>query len=411
MTTTLSPAGVLSDGTTIDALTMLQRVADRDISGDLLDWLCKRLPSGDVQAVALRTLTTCSSTDLADRVFGKPEYLRYFSTPGLKRSSAQVGLRSLVFGQPLSAEPPTDVPFTPAELFFRDLLRPDVLGNANRLVDHREDADISRALAALLESAFSGQSEAVLQFMLQRLASSDETQGILTSTLRVIPEFQRRMRPQMEHMLGRLGGEANPEAVHRLRTSMEAAVQTPRPSLPDASVLANLWKTGPVTPNTLGGITGLGAAERPRSPQLHMRFARSTGSVLRLISGVAMFLIAAFAFNGDIPTGASIGTRLTSRGLSFLAAFVTAAALGYVYRTSTQQLIDRKKPFAVGTNVAGDTFRQNIPLLALFGAYAIYDAHRRYVGPLHFWNQALVFVLNAVGLMLLARAADLDITD
>ena len=64
-------SGVLSDGTAIDALTMLQRVHDRDVGDELLDWLGKRDPAGDVLAVALRTLTSCSDADLADRALLK----------------------------------------------------------------------------------------------------------------------------------------------------------------------------------------------------------------------------------------------------------------------------------------------------------------------------------------------------
>lgn len=411
MINTLQPAGVLTDGTVIDALTMLQRVADRDIGDDLLDWMCKRQPSGDVLSVALRTLTSCS-IELADRIFAKPEYLRYFSAPSARRPSGQ-SLTRLLLGTPLATETASDTPFTPSELFFRELLRADPLRNAERLVDQRETVDVSRPLAALCDITFMPQDDTLVRFALRRLAGSDATQGLLTKTLRAIPDFQRRMRPHLEPLLERLAPTERADAIARFRASMDAAIPAPRAQLPEPSVFGNLFKNVPL-PGTPGylGLDRLLLTPKPPDPRVRVN-SRGTGvNTLQMAFGVSLLLLAVFGFNGDIATGAALGTRLASRGLSLLAALVVWGVLGYLYLHSMKEFNQRMagyKATAIGaTTSATDAVWQTVPLLALFGAYAVFEAHKQYVGPVHFWNQAAVFAINSAGILLIARVFEVE---
>jgi len=405
MITAFQPTGVLTDGTVIDALTMLQRVADRDIGDELLDWLCKRQPSGDVLAVALRTIPSCS-TNLPDRIFAKTEYLRYFSAPSLRRPSGS--LTRALLGSPAPAEPPADAPFSPSELFFRELLRGDPLRNAERLVDHREKVDVSRPLAALCDVTFDPQDDAFVRFAVRRLASSDATHGLLTSTLRAIPDFQRRLRPQFEPMLDRLAPTENEDAIARFRKSMEAAVPVARPSGPTTSVLGDLFKMAPVT----GPLTSLGLGRTIVSPPPTVRHtirAKSNGlaNFFRFAGGATIIGLAAFTFDGDVAAGTSVGTRLLSRGLSLLAAIILGGAIAFQHVRSTRQVQERRLDGLRVTDPT-DALWANVPLAAIFSVYAVFEAHARYVGPVHFWNQAALFVMNGVGLFFFARIFEMD---
>ena len=126
---------------------------------------------------------------------------------------------------------------------------------------------------------------------------------------------------------------------------------------------------------------------------------------MRLSIGTGLLLVPIIV---DKVVGASLGPSLASRGLSLLAAVIVCAAVGYIYRDTGKQISNRTIAVGLGSNAAGDTLRQTAPMLAFFGAYAVYDAHRRYVGPLHFWNQSALFLLNSVALVLIATAFDLE---
>ena len=400
---------------TIDALTTLEGVVNHDrATGEaLLEWLCKCDPTGEVLTAALRILSSFNGADIADRIFDNADYLRYFSEPRPRPAPRLTGGRANLFALPTAMS--EEIPFSPSEVFFRDLLRTDPLRNANRLIDHRADADIdiARPLAALCDGAFNPQDEAV-PHALWRLAELDVSGETLTNTLRAIPDFQRRMRPHLEQAVDKYASDTHQDVAVRVRASMDAAIPQARVPLPDPYVLANLWKVGPInspagTPGLPGlpGIAGIARTSQASRVSTRVSVRRSRSSVLPSIMGSGL-LVAAFVINADIADGASLGTRLLSRSLSLLAAIIVCAAIGYVYRTTTQQFADRTKLFAPSTNITGDTLRQNAPMLGLFAVYAVYDAHRRYVGPLHFWNQSLVFVLNAVAITLIARTFEVD---
>ena len=40
--------------------------------------------------------------------------------------------------------------------------------------------------------------------------------------------------------------------------------------------------------------------------------------------------------------------------------------------------------------------------------YSVFEAHKRWVGPASFWNQAILFAINTVGLVLIMSGADPD---
>jgi hypothetical protein len=221
------------------------------------------------------------------------------------------------------------------------------------------------------------------------------------------------MRPPFEQAFDRLASNEHADVVARVRTAMDAAVPLPRATVPDPTTLANLLKAFPMnSPNAtpgFSGIGGLGSEPRPRRPSIRRRVGRSRDSIVQLAAGSVLLLTAAFAVTGDIAVGTSLGTRLLSRGLSLLAAIIACATFGYVYRNATQEVTDRTRTLVPSANPTGDTLRQYAPTLALFAAYAVYDIHRRYVGPLHGGYQSLVFLLNIVAIALIARAFEPDL--
>lgn len=405
--------GVLSDSTTIDALTMLQRVTDREVGDPLLDWLCKREPVGDVLAVALRTLTSCGGENLIDRIFAKPEYLRYFSRPTL-RTSSQSTLRMLI-GNLNAADGPAENGFTAAEQFLRELLRSQPVINAQRLLEHRAEVGVPRPLGGLWDVSFTPPDDPLTRFMLQRLVDTDGMQGILTNTMRAIPDFQRRMRPAIEPMLERLASTESADAIARFRESMEAATTVAPSTLPPEQTLGNLWKmASPGVPPgyVLGGAPTV--PQLPQRPSIRLRTKRAAWTAVAFVSGMTLIAVGAFVYDGDLPANATLGERLLSRGLSFLAALVFWFGVGFVYVRSNQQLKSQLPGYRSGTldmsasQSAMSVIWQNVPLFAILGAYAIFEAHRQYVGPIHFWNQSAVFGLNSLGIVYMARAFEVD---
>jgi hypothetical protein len=103
-----------------------------------------------------------------------------------------------------------------------------------------------------------------------------------------------------------------------------------------------------------------------------------------------LFLPGFFFYKADLPAGASFGTMLGSRFLLLL----LDALIMYPFVTAISSVSASMRGKA--SPVPDVFYGLMVPLV-----YAIYYAHAKYIGPLHFGAQSLQFVINWPAIMAL----------
>jgi len=362
----------LSDGTAIAALTILQTVASRDVTSEVLQWLRVSAQAELVQTTAISVLKKNSEqfgADVADKIISNDQILKAFTRHPLDFAFSSFRQDNV------------------KKAYLRELLQANPLAYASKLLKVSAGIYVDDLLTFVLDLAFTANSQETTTFILEQLLGSNLVTPLrLHPSLRNMTEFQGRVLPYLRRQL--------PELVEQKRftadqgKSIEAALATletmpaPSPPLPKVNpglnaALADLLKrTSP---------TNSSAFDEQWSP------GRTYGL---LAVSILLFLPGFFFYKWDLPAEASFGTVVASRFLLL----VLDALMMYPFLTaiaSAQATVRRETVSPIPNALYGAL----VPI-----AYGIYYTHTKYIGPLHFGAQALQFIINWPALMALFMA-------
>ncbi len=399
----------LSDALEVEALGALPGVADRDLVGPLLEWLCAKSRSEAVATAALTTLKANAESfkvDLADRVVSSETFLRFFLT-----GASKAGWLTFLFAPALSRG-------------LEELVSRQPLAYVDKILAAAADIPVGGLLARAWRAAFDGNARAAADFVVARLmAGLRGPERRLQASLAAVAGYPTAVLPQLLQALDRLQGADTAEQIDAVRAEIKtlSAPRVPkhRSLVPSVEQLLGLHET----PEQLGlgelageiararAAAGLppwpvatrAATRTPSWSSIATAPARLLGSmepshVAALFLSVIPFL-ATLAIPWDLPANATWSTILLSRTLLVLA---DAALLGPVLPILwPAEVIDAFGRSATDPKSVLGYAAALLPLIALG---VLTETHQRWVGPVVLWHQVAIFAVNLVGFVLLIYA-------
>ena len=361
---TASTTRLLSDSVAIEALTVLQTVADRDETDVVLKWLITGLKGDLVESTAIKVLTTFAekfSVDIANKILSIDGVLMFF----VQGSSQNVWQQLLTPGAPR--------PDSALKVYLRELLRSAPLLYALKLLAADEKIDVDDLLAYTWEVALETDPEHLSLVIFTELLKRREEQNTfgktrLLSSLQKTREFQNRLLPFLNRALSKAVEDKkykDAEVVFLRETfgELETQPEPPPPPKPKFNP-ADIFKRPPSTFD-FGNIE----TTSERKPNL---------TVGMIGAWAVSFLLAAFFFRRGLDPEASFSTVLMSRFILFLGD--AAIAFPFFQTFWEEKQTGRFKQTAI--TVIGPT------------VVLSYYLHTKYFGPLTFWNQVLQFLVH-----------------
>jgi hypothetical protein len=398
-----------SDTIVIEILGALAKVADGDVSGALLEWLCGGSRSDAVATAALATLRANAErcqVDLADRIVAGEKFLRFFlvGAPGIAgRLAAITGPRDSVFSRAL-----------------QDLVSERPMEYVPRILDAAGDIPVQVLLAHGWSAAFAKNARAAADFAVGRLVSGLRgPERRLQASLRAVPGYATTVLPQLLQALDRLSGVDDPSQIEAVRAELKA-LSTPRPpriksvtemlaeisrsglTIPTAS-----WSPPGGTPTTPSWPTPDVTPTLPTWPSQPTARVRSWPSIsparaIALTLSLVPFF-ATLAIPWDLPANAGWATILLSRVLILL---MDAALLGPFIAVLWPGDDEPKDAFGMTQSgmLSRSVIQATVPMLPIVAIFVLAEAHKEWVGPLTLWHQAVLFAVNLAGLALATYA-------
>ncbi len=360
-------ARILSDSVAIEALTVLQTVADRDETDTVLKWLISGLKGELVESTTIKVLTTFAEkfqVDTAEKVLTTEGVLRFF----LQGSNQDVWQQLINPGSRPSE--------TTLKLYLREVFRPRPLEYAAKLLSVDEKIDVDDLLAYLWEVSLENSEELSSVVFTELLNRRDEqtTSGKkrLLDSLRKTREFQNRLLPSLNRALSKAieGGKYKDAEADSLRETLKELEKQPEPPQPPKPKFnpADIFKR----PTSLYNF---GTVESTRSE-------RNWNLTVGLIAASAVsFLLAALFFRRGLDADASFGTILASR---FILLFMDAAIAFPFFQYF---LTDRQ------TKSPAETSSSLVGAIAPAVLLVVY-LHGRYIAPLTLWTQVVQFLVH-----------------
>ena len=355
------PQGKLSEGTAVAALTVLQTVASHDVTSELLNWMIVAADTELVQTTAVSTLRKISEqfgVDMADRILSNDKYLELFATGLVEREKFKVMFL------------PDRRPGNILRSYLLELLDRDPFASVSRLLKAAPTVNVHGLMVNLWDVIFSPPSETAAIYVFSRILelSPDlfKTEKLILSLLDST-EFQARTLPDLRR---------------QLPLFLEKKLFTADQAKTIETVLADME----------GRLIAKASAEPvifdPTAAWLRKQTKSPSSSLPDLslgyfITAILFFLPGFFLYKRDLPAEASIGTTLKSR----LLLLVLDGLLVYGFISAFRWL---RSSGEVGKSQAASAFATLF--LPLVGA--IIYLHTTYIGPLHFWSQALQFIIN-----------------
>ena len=363
---TAATARILSDSVAIEALTVLQTVADRDETDAVLKWLIRGLKGELVESTTIKVLTTFAEkfqVDTADKILTTDGVLQFF----VQGSSQNVWQQLMA---PDSR--PSD---STLKLYLREVFRPRPLENAAKLLSAAEKIDVDDLLAYLWEVSLENSEELSSVIFTELLNRRDEqnTSGKtrLLNSLRKTREFQNRLLPSLNRALSKAidGGKYKDAEADFLRATLKDLETQPEPPPPPKPKFnpADIFKR-PTSPYSFGNI--------------ETNSERNWNLTVGLIAASAVsFLLAALFFRRGLDAEASFGTVLASRFILFLMDAAIAFPFFQYFLTDKQT----KSPADATSSFVGAI--APTVLLVLY-------VHGKYIAPLTFWTQVVQFLFH-----------------
>jgi hypothetical protein len=372
---TVAPVRVLSESRSIDALTVLQTVADRDETQTVLDWLVVSASSEVVESTAVQVLTKFAEkfkVDVADKIISNEKVLTVF-IKGSARAWVYQGTS----------------PDSPLKAYLRQLLRSRSLDQGKELLDVAAKLNVEDLLAYIWEVSMDTKPEELSSFLFAELlgrTDRKDTVGMdrLFKSLQKTREFQTRLLPYLDRELSKAveTKKYKDEAVDILRATLKDLQSQPDPPPPPKSRFnpADIFKRTPNIFNTYREV----ATER--------NWNQTVGLVA--LSAI-LFLIAALFFRRDLEPGASFGRLLTSRLVLFC---MEAPILIPFLVNAPRDVEDRlKQNTSTALSLAG-------PIMLFF-----FFLHTQYIGPLTIRNQLLQGLVHLPALICAYAALTLPV--
>jgi len=375
------PTRKLTDSTAIAALTVLQTVASHDVTLELLDWLEIAGETDVVQTTAISALKKISEqfgVNVADKIINNKSILEFFTTglTGWRRTMNRIS--------PAASGQAHIVP----QAYLRELLRSNALAYVPRLLRVDPAIDVNDLLVYIWALSFGPYTREASICIFEQIVDPNsfpslKDQDRLLSSLRSTPEFQVRILPSLRKQLPELIKEKKftedqAKLIEETLNSLEALPE-PAPAKPKASaqslyesVMAHLPKTPP-------------GSSYVSEPEFN-----PTRTIAFVAVAILLFLPGFFFYKADLPAGASFGTMLGSRFLLLL----LDALIMYPFVSAISSV--RASMRGKASPVPNAFYGFMVPLV-----YAIYYAHTKYIGPLHFGAQSLQFVINWPAIMAL----------
>lgn len=358
------PLRRFSESTAVEALTVLQTVASRDVTAELLEWLIVAGETDLIQTTAVSVLKKNSEQfhiDVAEIIISKSEFFELFNR-GFVENRRTIG--TLTY--------PTR-PNNVLKPYLHELLSRKPLVYASRLL---EDTDlrfnIHDLLIYLWQSMFSSPSQEAAVFIFRELLASDVLRSAsVRLSLSQTPELQSQILPYLRRQLAELA---------------ENNTFTPDQTKRIADTLSNLEFEA--TRSKLGAedvfekaITRLNASTVSSSSLLSD--TSPTQVIAYTVAGILLFLPGFFFYKADLAADASWGTMVKSR----LLLLVLDGVIVYVFLSAFTWLRSSRP---LGKPPEQTAFFALLAPLVL----ALHYIHTTYIGPLHFWPQVLQFIIN-----------------
>lgn len=356
------PARKLTEGTAVEALTVLQTVADRDVTLELLEWLNIAGATELIQSTAVSALKKISeqfNVDIAERIISNNKFLALFASGSVDRGE----FRTLI----LNTSRPNNVlkPYL-LELMSRNpplyqskLLRADAIINVHSL------------LVYLWELIFASSPDEASRYVFKKILDFEQdiaSMARLRLSLSATPGFQARILPDLRRLFSAEKEKFQENEAKLIEQTLSTLEIEAARVIPVQNVFPNI----PTFPFTKTSSSSLLDDIDPAQ------------SAVYIVAGIFLFLPGFFFYKADLPSQASLGTTLKSRLL--LLALHGLLVYGFIraFRWWRSDVTASKAP------------AQNSSFITVFTLLvgATYYLHTTYIGPLHFWSQALQFIIN-----------------
>ncbi len=429
-----APVGLprLTSANVIDALTVLQTVADRNVTAEVLQWLSRTSQPDEVQNIAFRALRTNADQykiDLGERIISDASFRQFFAEPVIYGQSKRLAVQSR--GQ-----------------FVRELLAGHPLDYAARLLDtppitvqlpdgtlRSGEGGINQLLSHIWQIALDTRDKSLLQegaTLLMSRISQPHAMDRLINSFRLVPDYRARvsaLRQQMDRLAKAPEKEPRypPEVIDRASQFLDRVLQAEpqRPvGEPPTFETAERLASGPALrfhPSQVVEFkTGLAQEAVKPKPSATRESRRSWTRIASLIAGIFLFGSTLFIFRGDLPPDASIGTALLSRVLIAVFDVGVLMSLGVLFYLVAEIVSllrsPRKPPEQKSATPGGATLSNWSTLLGGGVAQSVLAAliggtmalHTNFVGPVTFWNQVALFFINLLTLGLAAYGLGID---
>lgn len=385
------------------ALKAIQTVADRDITKELLDWLCAAQPSLEVENAAMTAMTLIAGrygVDLADLVISVERYLSYF-TDDANRASLQANL--LAFA-PTLAPALKQAALSTREGYLRVLILERPLNYVGKLLAAPERVNATPLLSHLWDAMLKEQDTDPGPPVIDALAKEERDFVVkrVTDAALLLPGLQSRLVTSLQERLKSLPAEQyTPEQVSRA----EARVKQVQAATPAKPTVTFPWQPAAKDPSTFSDfyagvkLPGLDVPRRVSLPSPRFTWRRA----LALVLSPVPFLFTVFYFKAGLPADATAGQAFLTRAYTFLCDLLlvfpvymlyldTAASFG---RTTGYSEGFKVRPFEGGLHIAG--LKLNVKQPALIGLTILGSSiHTQLNGSLPWAYNLLILAANVI---------------
>ena len=354
-------------------LDALKSVANRDVTSEVLDWICDVKETEFVVRNALTTLDSLSEkfkVDLATKIISNAKWLKEFSQPTPN-----------VFTQ-FEPENIARLPENIARFhYLRDLLRSDPVGYAGKLLAADTSIDVTALLAHAYDLAFDARDERLPLEIFNGLVKDGKrlpTAKRIADALRQTNEFRSRLLPYLKTQIEVLAakGQLTEADAKPLRKNIIEASAAVEPTPPPRSVLKNFESLR----------TKIENATKEDNGRRDLNLSKIT---LAVLGGLIAFILGAFFYRRDLPDPVSWFKVAASRVLLLLGDVT-------VFFTIVEPFTKPPAKATAGTTSSTDRFKPQMLLVA----GGLFYVHGKYIAPLVFRNQLWQFLINLPAIVL-----------
>ena len=397
-----------------NALKVLPGLATQDVLDDVLSWLCGTFQPPEVQEATLATLNLLSEKlgiDQAEKIISNDVYLKYFVKASQFKGPSEKSLQTYVNrGQDynLLSSFPTLALVAKYQTHLRGLFSSDPLRYARVLLHFDKAEDVTFLLQSLWQLAFDRKNTEFAKTILSELENDESwIKERLVNSLWQTPEFEARILPAIKqaYAQGSYAEETRKKLDARIDELVAAGEKAKKAAAASPGIKQRLESLDSLAKET---VELSAALKRPWS-SVRPDLSQSTriavkrpelGFTLTVVFWiVATLAINVFLYKRDLPPAATLSQAITSRMVLFLADFCIVASVLALSRLIRQETNRISSPIATYSAVSYKTRSSSLNALGSFLpmlAVGLFYVYSEYVGPLNFWNQVFLFLINLI---------------